>query len=135
MLKIGDEFVIHCHQSVHVNICEDDKGFGWETGDLDSAHTHKGDHRIHWHPGGPVAEPAELMNLNRLFSDIDIELTENSVEDPSTGEIYVVGEDACGTGTGGILKAFSTPEDGGERTEITFTELLEDEARIDIEYR
>jgi hypothetical protein len=137
MLKIGDEFVIHCHQSVHVSICGNEKGFGWEAGDLGRAHTHKGDNRVHWHPGAPVKDPETLITLQNMFGDLGYALSESSVEDPESGTIYQAGEDACESGTGGVIKVYSTPKNSDVKTELIdfLTVPLEDEARIDIEYR
>jgi hypothetical protein len=135
VLQVGDEYVLHCHQSVHVIICGEDKNFGWEAGELNSAHTHKGSHRIHWHPGEPVADPPAFMTLRNMFEAMDLQLSENSVEDPETGTVYTVGEDTCGE-VPGTLKVYTTAEKSIQKVYIEdFLDLgLEDEARIDIEF-
>jgi hypothetical protein len=136
MLQLGDKFVLHCHQYVYVNICGESKSFRWEAGILERAHTHKDSHKFHWHPPEPVSDPAALMTLRNMFKDAGLELTETSIEDPETGNIYRVGEDECGTGTGGVLRVYSTSKNSDARTELEdFLDApLEDEARIDIEY-
>ena len=113
LLQVGDAYVLHCHYHVYLTICGELKKFSWESGSLSGAHTHKDSHLMDWHPPEPVADPAALLTLRNGFKDLQIVLNETAVGDPETGKVYHVGQDDCGTGTPGQLKAYITPKETG----------------------
>jgi len=92
--------VMHCHPSVHIEVCGDNKKFDWEVGLLSAWHTHKNPPRFHIHPerAFTVEEKVQLMNIRTIFSDIEIEFTETSIQDPETKEIFTDEADACSDG-------------------------------------
>lgn len=136
-IQVGDVYVYHCHQSVQVELCGESRGFDWEGGDLNEGHTHKGDHRIHWHPDAPSPDPFAEMTLGHLFEDFQIELTETSVADPENlQDVYTIEDNRCSNPDGAALKVYEILEHQTQETEITdfLNHHMQDEATYRIVY-
>jgi hypothetical protein len=135
-LKVGNEYVYHCHQNIRVEICGNSKGFDWEGGDLGRGHTHKGNHRIHWHPDIPEENPFATMTLRNLFADFELELTEFSIQDPESKEVLRDDTDACNNGKDNTVIVYEKLEDAAEETLLTdfLNHPLQDEATYRIVY-
>ena len=138
LLQLGEnEYVLHCHQELKVEICGEVQEFEWEKGELDRAHTHKSGTRIHWHPPGTVTVPEQLQTLRNLAEDLSFDLTEESIRLPNEEKTYRTGQDDCNTGTPSTLEVFVTESDSEEKRQISpFLDVgLSDEADVEIIYK
>jgi len=77
----------HCHYEVRINICGEEKMLPKDIGTLERFHTHETSNEIHLHQKQPV-ENLDFVMLKNLFSDLGLEITQTSIQDPETGLTY-----------------------------------------------
>ena len=135
LLQLGDSFVFHCHQELTIDICGEKEGFGWEKGDLDRAHTHKSDSRIHWHPPEAVKEPEKVQTLRNLFQDFNLVLNKTAIQSPKTEKIYRIGSEACTAGEVATLQVFIEENEEKMLIDNFLDYPLSDEVTIEIIYK
>lgn len=121
----------HCHQYVHLTICDKKTEFEREAGDLGRGHTHDDGYKIHWHPYQPTPTPEKDMTIKNLFKDLNLEITETTIQNPQTKQIY----DSC-NGKPATTKVYETLQGQTKQEQITnfLDRPLQDEATYSIIY-
>jgi len=121
----------HCHQYVHIEICGEKVEFKREDGDLGRGHTHDDGYKIHWHPYNPTPTPEKDMTLRNLFNDLNLQLTNTTIQNPQNKTIHT----NC-NGKPATTTVYETLQHQTKTTQINnFLDYpLQDEATYNIKY-
>jgi hypothetical protein len=122
-------FTMHWHVHADIKVCDETKIFPYETGDLETLHTHVETNKIHWHgllPVDPVTRAVtdySQMKMSILFSELKVPISNNGIYDFKNG-------DSCPNGRIGNLKVSVN----GQEQKDFLNYILKDGDHISIEF-